>query len=76
MRLLRDSLHTRLRSIAVGSSAPDLPLLAAADQAVVLPRRGQESDSLLSAKLPQAVQADASGPAGWNETVLKLLEES
>ena len=44
MRLLRDSLHTRLRAVAIGSSARDLSLLSAADHALVLPRRGAEFD--------------------------------
>jgi mannosyl-3-phosphoglycerate phosphatase family protein len=76
MRLLRDSLHTRLRAVAIGSSARDLPLLSAADQAVVLPRRAGEFDPLLSSRLAKGIQGDASGPAGWNQAVLKALEET
>lgn len=76
IRLLRDALHTRLRAVAIGGHARDLPLLAAADQAVLLPQRGQEFDPLLTAKLSKTIPADASGPAGWNDAVLKLLEEA
>jgi mannosyl-3-phosphoglycerate phosphatase len=76
MRLLRDSLHTRLRAVAIGSSARDLPLLSAADHALVLPQRGQEFDPLLGSRLPKAIQAEAPGPAGWNQAVLKALEEA
>ena len=76
MRLVRESRHARLRAVAIGSCARDLPLLAAADQAVVLPQRGQEFDPALTARLPKAIPAEASGPAGWNGAVLKLLEES
>lgn len=75
MKLVRDSQHARLRSVALGSSARDLPLLAAADQAVVLPHRGQEFDPALTSRLPRAIPGEASGPAGWNAAVLKLLEE-
>jgi mannosyl-3-phosphoglycerate phosphatase family protein len=76
MRLVRESQHARLRSIAIGGSARDLPLLAAADQAIVLPQRGQGSNPELAARLPKATPADASGPAGWNDAVLKLFEET
>jgi mannosyl-3-phosphoglycerate phosphatase len=76
MRLLRDALHTRLRAVAIGSDARDLTLLSAADQAVVLPRRAGEFDPLLSSRLAKGIQGDASGPAGWNQAVLKALEEA
>jgi len=76
MRLVRESQHARLRAVAIGSSARDLPLLAAADQAVVLPHRGQEFEQALTSRLPNAIPGDASGPAGWNDAVLKLLEEA
>ena len=72
MRLLRDSLHTRLRAVAIGSSARDLPLLSAADHAIVLPQRSGESRPVLSSRLPKAIQDEAPGPAGWNQAVLKL----
>jgi mannosyl-3-phosphoglycerate phosphatase family protein len=76
MRLLRDALHTRLRAVAIGSNARDLSLLSAADQAVLLPQRGQEFDPVLTSRLPKAIPGEASGPAGWNQAVLKALEEA
>ena len=76
MRLARESQHARLRSVAIASSARDLPLLAAADQAVLLPHRGQEFDSAVTSRLAKAIPGSASGPAGWNEAVLKVLAES
>jgi mannosyl-3-phosphoglycerate phosphatase family protein len=76
MRLLRDSLHTRLRAVAIGSGASDLSLLSAADQAVVLPRRAGQFDPLLGSRLPKAVPGEAPGPEGWNQAVLKALEET
>jgi len=76
MGLYRAALHTRLHAIAIGSSARDLPLLAAADHAIVLPRRGQDFDPALSSKLPKAIHGDAPGPKGWNQAVLTMLEDS
>ncbi len=75
MRLLRDSLHTRLRAVAIGSSARDLSLLSAADHALVLPRRGAEFDPVLRSRLPKGIPGEAAGSAGWNQAVLKALEE-
>jgi mannosyl-3-phosphoglycerate phosphatase family protein len=76
MRLLRDSLHTRLRAVAIGSRARDLPLLSAADQALVLPLRGLQFEAVLSSGLPQSIPGEASGPVGWNQAVLKALQEA
>jgi mannosyl-3-phosphoglycerate phosphatase len=75
MGLYRASLHTHLHAVAIGSSARDLPLLGAADQAIVLPRRGQEVDPALALKLPKAIHGDAPGPKGWNQAVLIMLED-
>ena len=61
MRLSRDSLHTRLRAVAIGSSARDLSLLSAADQALVLPRRGVEFDPVLRARLPKGIPGERGG---------------
>jgi mannosyl-3-phosphoglycerate phosphatase family protein len=76
MKLLRDSLHTKLRAVAIGSSARDLALLAAADHAVALPQRGREFDPVLSSRLPKALTGEEPGPVGWNQAVLKALEEA
>jgi mannosyl-3-phosphoglycerate phosphatase family protein len=75
MKLLRDSLHTKLRAVAIGTSARDLPLLAAADHAVALPQRGHDFDPVLSSRLPKALTGEAAGPVGWNQAALKALEE-
>jgi mannosyl-3-phosphoglycerate phosphatase len=74
MRLYRASQHSRLRSVAIGSVDSDLPLLAAADHAILLPPRRGEFDATLAAKLPRADHADEPGASGWNLAVLKILE--
>lgn len=74
MGLYRTSLHRRLRSVGIGSTAEHLALLQAVDNPIVLPRHGQEFDEVLAAGLPKATQGEASGPEGWNQTVLTLVE--
>ncbi len=66
--------HQRLRTLALGDSANDLPMLTAADRAVLIPQRGGQYDQAILAKLPKIVQAPSPGPAGWNAAVLQFLE--
>ena len=75
MRLYKKATpHTRLRSVGLGSSAEDLPLLSAVDHAVVLPQRGDKFDASLTSHLPNATFVDAPGPVGWGPAVLQILE--
>ncbi len=64
----------KLRAIAFGDSANDLPMLVAADTAVLLPKPDGSFDEAVTAKLPRIIRGSAPGPAGWNEAVLQLLE--
>ncbi len=66
--------HQRLRTVALGDSANDLPMLAAADKAVLIPRRRGQWDEIILEKLPKIIQAQSPGPSGWNAAVLELLE--
>ena len=74
MRLYRASTRMRLRSVGIGAAAGDLPLLTAADHAILLPVRRGEFVPELTLRLPRAVPGEAAGPQGWNDAVLKLLE--
>ena len=59
--------------VALGDSPHDLPLLRAADRAIVLPRPGGVLDPVLAAALPGAEQAPRPGPEGWNSSLLAVL---
>ncbi len=75
MRLYREALTgaARIRSIALGDGANDLPMLRAASVAVLIPGpNGAIAPELLEA-LPSAIRAPAPGPRGWNAAVLDLL---
>ena len=74
MRLYRASTRMRLRSVGIGATPQDLPLLAAVDQAIILPARKGEFAPELTSRLPRATSGDAAGPHGWNDAVLKLFE--
>ncbi len=74
MKHFRAGWHVKLRAIALGDSANDLPMLAAADAAVLLPKHDGGFDEAVTAKLPRITRGSAPGPEGWNKAVLKLLE--
>jgi mannosyl-3-phosphoglycerate phosphatase len=76
MRLYRQSLRSRIRSVAIGASSEDLSLLAAADQAFLLPISGSRFDDQLLSKLPNSAKITVPGAAGWNQTVLDLLSRT
>jgi mannosyl-3-phosphoglycerate phosphatase len=64
------SFHT----VGLGDAANDLPLLEAVDEPILMPRPGGRVDETLRAALPEAACAPAVGPAGWNATVLEVLD--
>ncbi len=73
MRLYREALRSRIRSVGIGASMEDASLLAATDQAFILPVRRDRFDEQLVAKLPNTSKIDVPAAAGWNQTVLKVL---
>lgn len=73
MRFYRETLRSRIRSVGIGSSSEDLPLLAASDQPLILSLRTNRFDDELISKLPNAAKIDVPGPLGWNEAVLSVL---
>lgn len=72
-RAVRRGGRSRLRSIGLGDSANDLPMLAAVDTPVMVQRPNGTYDREIVKKLPRAVRAPAPGPEGWNEAVLQIL---
>jgi mannosyl-3-phosphoglycerate phosphatase len=75
MRLYRRDWRARLSSVALGDAANDLPMLAAADLPILLPRHDGSFDETVLSRLPRIRRGRAHGPAGWNEAVLSLLEK-
>ncbi len=72
-RFYRKNWRGRLQAVALGSSANDLPMLAAADVSVLLPQPDGGFTAEVLARLPAIRRANAPGPAGWNEAVLRIL---
>lgn len=76
VRLIRRLLERAggpVRLIGLGDSPLDLPLLTATDWPVIVPRPDGQPDPWLRRRLPHARVAPAPGPAGWNRSVLDLV---
>ena len=71
--LYRKALNRRVRSVGLGDSANDIPMLTAVDQAVLLPGLDGEFDPEATTRLHSVSCAQAAGPAGWNDIVLHIL---
>ncbi|HUJ41775.1 MAG TPA: hypothetical protein VLW54_14630 [Candidatus Acidoferrales bacterium] len=77
MELYRgDRARGRVKSVAIGSTRGDLPMLAAAGRAIVLPTSGGTFDPELEEKLPGARRAQTGGISGWNDAVMELVRGS
>lgn len=61
------------RSVGIGDSPNDLPMLLAVDLPVVVMRPGGFHDRTLMESVPNALPAPGVGPVGWNDVVMSLL---
>jgi mannosyl-3-phosphoglycerate phosphatase len=72
--LLRDLYRqkpTNLKTVALGDSLNDLPMLKAADYPILVQKPDGSYDPLV--KLDNLILAPGSGPSGWCEALLKLV---
>jgi len=63
----------RVRTVSLGDSPNDIPMLRAVDFPVLVARPGGRYDPETSAAVPTARRAGGIGPEGWNRAVLRLL---
>jgi mannosyl-3-phosphoglycerate phosphatase family protein len=60
-------------TIALGDSPLDLPMLVEVDYPVIVKNyKGEYNQKVV---LPNLIKADGIGPKGWNEAVLKVIQE-
>ena len=62
-----------IRTIGIGDSLNDLPLLRAVDQPVLVQKENGTYEEGIS--LSNLIRADGIGPRGWNRAVMGLLSE-
>lgn len=62
-----------IKTIGLGDSQNDLPMLQVVDYPVLVKKPDGSHDQTIS--LDNLIHASGIGPAGWNDAVLKLLDE-
>ena len=62
-----------VRTVGLGDSPNDIPMLRAVNLPVLVARPGGRYDPETSAAIPKGRHAGAIGPQGWNRAVLRLL---
>jgi hypothetical protein len=62
--------------VGLGDSANDVGMLREVHRPILVPRPDGNVDEALLAALPEAEQAPAPGPAGWNAAVLGVLRRA
>lgn len=65
--------HGEVTTVALGDSPNDLPMLRSVDRPVIVERHGGGYDNVLAAEDFQRARGE--GPEGWNQAVMKLMEE-
>jgi mannosyl-3-phosphoglycerate phosphatase len=63
----------KLKTIAVGDSSNDLPMLKAVDYPILVKKPDGSYNS--SVKLDNIILASGAGPIGWGDALLKLLDK-
>lgn len=64
----------KVRSVALGDSSNDLPMLSAVDIPVLLPKPDGRYDP--SVLVDGLFIAKDNGPSGWNDAVLKIIQDA
>lgn len=61
-----------IKTIAIGDSPNDIPMLEKVDLPVIVKKSDGSYD--LRIKVPRIIKADGIGPEGWNKMVLRLIQ--
>lgn len=74
LRLLYERKHRgSVKSVGIGDSLNDLPLLLAVDKPVIVKKPSGKHDGRIA--IPGLIRTKGRGPEGWNEAVLELLNQ-
>jgi len=65
--------YGEVMTMALGDSPNDLPMLRSVDHPVIVERHGGGYDNVLAAEGFERARGE--GPEGWNQAVMRLLEE-
>ncbi len=73
LRRLYEQRDGPVTTIGIGDSLNDLPLLLSVDVPVLVKKENNRHDARID--IPCLVRTEGIGPAGWNEAVIKLINE-
>jgi mannosyl-3-phosphoglycerate phosphatase len=65
----------RVRTLAVGDSEMDFPMLGAVDVPIAVLRENGRHDPVLTTGVKDLLRVPRPGPAGWNDAVLQVLKD-
>ncbi|NCO84276.1 MAG: mannosyl-3-phosphoglycerate phosphatase [Nitrospirae bacterium CG_4_10_14_3_um_filter_44_29] len=63
----------KIRTIAIGDSPNDIPMLERVDYPVIVQKYDGSYDSQIN--IPKLIKAEGIGPGGWNRVVLNLISD-
>lgn len=63
--------YVDVKTVAIGDSLNDLPMLSVVDQPILVKKPGGTYDTNID--MPGLIYADGIGPSGWNSSILKLF---
>ncbi len=63
----------RIETIGIGDSVNDAPLLAMVDHPILVQKLDGSYDP--DVQVPGMIKAGGAGPAGWNQAILKILQQ-
>jgi mannosyl-3-phosphoglycerate phosphatase len=75
LKLLYERAWGDVLAVGLGDSLNDLPLLQEADIPIVVRNPAVGASTRLLRKVPTARVSSAAGPRGWNEMMLKVIEQ-
>ncbi|MCF6147571.1 MAG: HAD-IIB family hydrolase [Candidatus Kuenenia sp.] len=71
-KMYKDDYNDQIKTIGIGDSLIDLPMLAAVDVPILVKKNTGDYDKKI--QLPNLVYADGIGPEGWNKEILKIFK--
>jgi len=67
--------YGRIVSVAIGDSMNDIPMLMNVDHAIAVRKPDGSHDVDILKEVPHVVPSDGIGPAGFNTSIMKIVEE-
>lgn len=74
INIYKDNLNDSIKTIGLGDSLIDLPMLATVDIPILVKKVSGNYDKRI--QLPNLIYADGIGPEGWNKAILKILKST